>query len=142
MRKGQFSIDGENRNYVIGYTDDTSWNGWANVWLEKDNLLAWLRGCDPNGQSLILCHGNGDVSVTTTEAGIETFVPEVINMVTLYSMNGYCFFEANEIAGSVQLATLTTHEWYCPTCKTLNRELTIKDAVECIHCETTYEVKG
>lgn len=93
LRLSDFSIDGRNaaREIVRGYTDDTNWNGWANIFLTLDQLTSWLNGQDCTA---ITARSNGTVKAMFKDTGeFEEFLPENINGETLYSMNGYCFIE-------------------------------------------------
>lgn len=89
LRKGKFSIDGdtEENTIVDGWTDESTWNGWDNIWLDESQLVEWLDSSPYDYRKL----ANGSILVYFEEE--QTFTPDEVDGMTLYCMNGYCFVE-------------------------------------------------
>jgi hypothetical protein len=102
MRKSKFSIDGmsleeleeQGIDAIDGYTDDTTWNGWNNVFVTKEQFISWIEQT-PMDYSI---DDKGVITIDFSEHGQDndTFIPKVIDGITLYSLNGYCFVEIEE----------------------------------------------
>jgi hypothetical protein len=86
MDKKIFAIDGSLNpdEQVEGYTTGKTWNGWACVFLDKENLLKWLNNSPYDHKE------NPDGSITIYFEEEETFIPCPDG---LYDMSGYCFSE-------------------------------------------------
>lgn len=96
MRKGYFSIHGEEKpEYVFeGYTDGTTWNGWANVVFTREQAEAWAKSSPYDYRfsgadgALVIYYDReptGDIRPTQIDLGE--------GLVDVYDMNGYCFVE-------------------------------------------------
>ena len=102
MRKSIFSIDGMSieeldkmgMDPLEGYTDDTYWNGWNNIFVTLEQFNKWIDQTPMD----ISIDNKGIVTIDFSENGIEndTFMPELIDGLILYSLNGYCFVEIEE----------------------------------------------
>ena len=92
MEKKRFSIDGTTNEdeIVTGWTNNETWNGWESIYLEKDQLINWLSNSPYDYREF----PNGDVLVYFENE--ETFSPVVIDGMTVYDMNGYCFVELED----------------------------------------------
>lgn len=95
--KALFSIDGntDEAEVVEGYSDGTTWNGWANIFLPKDQLIAWIAASpykwellNDEDQTLRIHWDDRDEDFPSTPIPTEngTFLVG-------YDMNGYCFDE-------------------------------------------------
>ena len=114
MRKGFFSIDGSLKENEVfeGWTDGSTWNGWANIEFTKEQLQAYLeanagtfRFLGPheawNDRDHSICilygesQGNGNTDGETMLEGYQSELDWTLTEV--FSMNGYCFVEVEKL---------------------------------------------
>jgi hypothetical protein len=92
-RIAKIAIDGDSSEAIEGYTDDSHWNGWLNVYVNLENLLQWLESSPYDHRIL----DNGDVLVYFEEE--ETFTRTSIELndefIPVYDMHSYCFLEVD-----------------------------------------------
>ena len=106
MRKGYFAIDGNTDPEEVfeGYTDDTTWNGWACVTFTKEQMEIWLKSSPYDYRFMEVGHQFNKFNVPAVliyfeeETTIEStpFVIENGDLVEGYYMDGYCFVEMNK----------------------------------------------
>lgn len=75
----------EEDDVLEGYTDNTTWNGWDNVYLPLASIQDWLDA-SPYDYSI-----NPDGSVLVYWEDEAILRPSIIDGLTVYDMNGYCF---------------------------------------------------
>ena len=107
FRKGYFSIDGKADLDEIfeGYTDGTTWNGWACVVFTREQMEKWCKSM-PYDHRFVPMHEYGNPKETThvilyfeTEEMIGSMLLEIEDgtSVETYYMESYCFVEMKKI---------------------------------------------
>jgi len=91
LRKSRFAIDDihDDDESIEGYTDDSTWNGWANVYLTLESLKEFWD----NSPYSYTVKGDKMTVYLAKNRSEETFKPIIIDGLKLYDMNGYCFVE-------------------------------------------------
>lgn len=92
FRQVKVSIDGDPNNTVVtAYTDKSRWNGWLNVYLDLENLTAWLLESPYDYR--VLDNGDVRVYIEPEETLQRTSIEVNGSFIAVYDMNGYCFDE-------------------------------------------------
>lgn len=90
LRKATFAIDGAEANGLVeGWTDGTTWNGWANVLLKTEDAEKFFGATADAVTGVIMMDcGNGDLEPSEPQAHRD-LPPHTV----AYDLNGYCFVE-------------------------------------------------
>ena len=106
FRKGYFAIDGKTDLDEIfeGYTDETTWNGWACVVFTREQMEKWCKSM-PYNHRFVSIHELGNEKVAhvilyfETEVTIDSMFLEIEEdiFIEAYYMDGYCFVEMKKI---------------------------------------------
>jgi hypothetical protein len=102
FRKGFFSIDGSTDPDRIfeGYTDGTTWNGWARVVFTKEQMEKWCKASPYNYRflyespivSVVIYFEDDDEIINAFPLQIEDN-----SLVEGYQIESYCFVEMKKI---------------------------------------------